>query len=273
MRRRNNRKNLIWLLILLIASIVIISQVISRHNKAQEAKQAALVLEEKTITIIEGWNIDNIAAYLKKQGFKDANDLLGLKVKDYSGQYNFLLSAPANASLEGYLFPDTYRVYADATLDDLVKKMLDNFDTQLNNELRQAISSQGKKIHQIVTMASVIEKEVSASTDRGIVSGIFWRRITNGQPLESCATLAYVLGEYKAQYSKEDTMVESDYNTYRHYGLPPGPIASPGIASLRAAIYPQKTNYNYFLTRPDTGETVYSRTFQEHIDNKAKYLK
>ncbi len=273
MRRKNNHQKLIWILVLLIALVVIVSQVWSRYQRSQRAKLEAVVLEEKTLTIIEGWNLDNLELYLTKQGFSDANQLSDLKIKDYSADYEFLLSAPANASLEGYLFPDTYRVYTDATLDDLIRKMLDNFDYKLDNPWREEISRQGKTIHQIVTMASIIEKEVSASTDRAIVSGIFWQRIKIGQPLESCATLAYILGEYKAQYSQADTQIESPYNTYRRYGLPPGPIASPGQASIRAAIYPEKSDFHYFLTRPDTGATVYSRTFSEHVANKVKYLK
>ena len=272
LRRKKNRNKLVWFLVLVIALVLLASQAISRYHEKKTAQSKIVVRAEKNITIIEGWNLDNIEGYLIKQGFA-AQGLTKLKVKDYSADYSFLSSAPASASLEGYLFPDTYRVYQDASLDDIVQKMLANFAAKLDSGLQAEVAKQGKTVNQIVTMASIIEKEVSASTDRGVVSGIFWRRIKIGQPLESCATLAYVLGEYKAQYSQADTMVESPYNTYRHYGLTPGPISNPGLASLQAAIYPVSSNYNYFLTRPDTGETVYGRTFNEHLQNKAKYLK
>lgn len=106
-----------------------------------------------------------------------------------------------------------------------------------------------------------------------IVSGIFWDRIANGQRLESCATLAYILGESKPQYTLADTQINSPYNTYRNDGLPPTPINNPGLKAIRAALYPTKTDYNYFLSRPDTGETVFSKIYQEHLANKAKYLK
>jgi UPF0755 protein len=122
-------------------------------------------------------------------------------------------------------------------------------------------------------MASIIEKEVRSTSDMKIVSGIFWNRIKNGQALQSCATLAYVLGVNKAQYSLEDTKVDSLYNTYKYRGLPPGPIANPGLDAITAAIYPESTNYNYFLSDPATGKTIYSKTLDEHNANKYKYLK
>jgi UPF0755 protein len=105
-----------------------------------------------------------------------------------------------------------------------------------------------------------------------IVSGLFWDRIKNRQALESCATLAYILGENKAQYSLEDTQINSPYNTYRNRGLPPGPITNPGLNAIKAAIYPIYTDYNYFLSDPKTGDTIWSKTFEEHKQNKWKYL-
>jgi UPF0755 protein len=122
-------------------------------------------------------------------------------------------------------------------------------------------------------MASVIEKEVRSANDMKIVSGIFWNRIKNGQALESCATLAYILGVNKSQYSYEDTRINSPYNTYINRGLPAGPIANPGLKAIEAAIYPEDTAYNYFLTASETGETIFSKTYQEHLNNKNKYIK
>ncbi len=151
--------------------------------------------------------------------------------------------------------------------------MLNNFDGKLTDEMQNNIAEQDKTIYEIVTMASIIEKEVRTLEDMEIVSGIFWDRIKYGQPLESCATLAYVLGVNKEQYSIEDTKIDSPYNTYRNPGLPPGPICNPGLNAIKAAIYPQYTEYNYFLSRQDTGETVFSKTLEEHNRNKARYLR
>jgi UPF0755 protein len=185
---------------------------------------------------------------------------------------DFLKDAPADADLEGFLFPDTYRVFKNATAEDIVQKLLDNFNDKLTLDLRTDIAKQGKSIFDVITMASIIEKEVKSPEDMKIVSGIFWQRTGDSYPLESCATLAYILGVNKKQYTYEDTKINSPYNTYQNAGLPPGPICNPGLAAIQAAIYPQTTDYHYFLTRPDTGATIFSKTYQEHLRNKAKYL-
>ncbi|MFA4834117.1 MAG: endolytic transglycosylase MltG [Patescibacteria group bacterium] len=244
--------------------------------------------KERNIKIIEGWNIREISQYFEREGMFQSEELLELigfpqvdyrnnkempGPKNYAASFDFLKDKPAYYSLEGYLFPDTYRIFKDATLDDIVLKMLNNFDKKLTPEMRADIKKQGKTIYEIVAMASIIEREVRSEDDMKIVSGIFWDRIKNKQALESCATLAYILGVNKPQYTTEDTKIDSPYNTYQNRGLPPGPISNPGLKAIRAAIYPEYTDYNYFLSRPDTGETVFSRTYEEHVGNKAKYLR
>lgn len=137
--------------------------------------------------------------------------------------------------------------------------------------MRVEIEKREKTIYEIVTMASILEKEVKTPEDMKIVSGIFWKRIDQGRPLQSCATIAYVLGREKKQYSYEDTRTPSPYNTYINKGLPPGPINNPGMNSILAAVYPKETDYNYFLTDPETGKTIFSKTLEEHEENKVKY--
>ncbi|MFH1662196.1 MAG: endolytic transglycosylase MltG [Candidatus Falkowbacteria bacterium] len=264
-------------------------------NPSMKIKEIAEILikgsslgKEVEIKIIEGWNTREISQYFEREGMFQSEELLELvgfpKVdyrynkdmglpKDYSNEFSFLKDKPSYYGLEGYLFPDTYRIYKDSSLDDIVVKMLDNLDQKLTNEMREDIKKQGKTIYEIITMASIVEKEVRTQEDMDIVAGIFWDRIKYGQPLESCATLAYILGINKKQYTIEDTKIDSPYNTYRNQGLPPGPICNPGTNAIKSAIYPKYTDYNYFLSRPDTGETVFSETFAEHNTNKAKYLK
>lgn len=239
---------------------------------AELTKPVYLKVEEK-ITFIEGWNINDYNQAILKSNLEDKNNFLAESKKDYSDEFSFLRDKPKNSSLEGYLFPDTYRFYYDIKSDELIKKLLANFDKKLNEQMRADISAQGKTIYEIVTMASIIEKEVRSAKDMKIVSGIFWNRIKNKQALESCATLAYILGVNKAQYTYEDTRVQSPYNTYINRGLPPGPIANPSFKALEAAIYPEETDYNYFLTATDSGETIFSRTYEEHTRNKNKYIK
>jgi UPF0755 protein len=265
------RRVLILIIILLIALAYYRNVYLVNKKKAEQAKLT--VRTEKVITIIEGWNIKQIDKYLGEQGIKLDQPLAEFKVRDYQADYDFLTDAPAGADLEGYLFPDTYRIYASTTADGIVRKMLSNFESKVSPEMIKEIGRQQKTLHQIVTMASIVEKEVTSKNDMKIVAGIFWDRIKNGQALESCATLAYVLGENKTQYTYEDTRIASPYNTYLHRGLTPGPIANPGLNAISAAIYPTYTNYNYFLSRPDTKETVFSETYEEHTRNKQKYLK
>ncbi len=234
---------------------------------------------ERAIKFIEGWRIDDMNDYLKKEavtfddGFKN---LAEQKLKDTKlslGNYTFFKDVPESVDLEGFLFPDTYRIFKDAKTEDVIYKMLDNFDAKLTPQMRDDIKKQNKNIFEIITMASIIEKEVRSVEDMKLVSGIFWNRIKRGQPLESCATLAYILGVNKKQYSLEDTQIDSPYNCYRNPGLPPGPISNPGLNAISAAIYPAKTDYLYFLTSSIDGKTIFSRTYDEHLRNKAKYLK
>jgi UPF0755 protein len=231
-----------------------------------------VVSNEVKVTFPEGINVKSMAEVLKSKGF-NAEDFLsksncGCGVKT---DYKFLEGKPQGVSLEGFLFPDTYIFYKDATAVSVINRMLLNFDEKLNSDMRLEIEKRGKSIFEIVTMASILEKEVKSPEDMKIASGIFWDRIEAGMPLQSCATIAYVLGKEKKQYSFDDTRTPSPYNTYLNKGLPPGPIDNPGINALQAAIYPAKTDYIYFLTDPETGETIFSKTIEEHNANKVKY--
>jgi UPF0755 protein len=249
--------------------------------------------EEISVAVLEGKNISEITSLLvakklvnsedfylfagkAKTDYRLMSDLLW--PKDYSLTFTFLKDKPKYYSLEGYLFPDTYRFFSDARADEIIVKMLENFDKKLTPKMREDIAAQGRSIFEIVTMASLIEKEApinyasGENHDAKIISGIFWNRLKNGQALQSCATLAYVLGENKPQYSEADTKVNSPFNTYLNKGLPPAPIANPGILAIEAAIYPIDNEYNYFLTPAGTKKIIFSRTYEEHLINKNKYL-
>lgn len=285
----------VWLIAILIFSslffgLYYISQKLeNRRTRLKYWQEQATQQADRSVTLIEGWNSQQIADKLadSQLGFS-ADDFLQIAgypkknyqpltinkwPQDFSDNYDFLSDKPKYVGLEGYLFADTYRFRPSSSPEEVVTKLLDNFDRQLNTKMRQDIESQSKTIYQVVTMASLLEKEVRSEKDMKIVSDIFWRRIKNGQRLESCATLAYILSENKPQYSYEETRIDSPYNTYINAGLPPGPIGSPSLKAIRAAIYPTNNNYNFFLTRSDNGETIFSRDFEEHKTNKAKYLK
>lgn len=237
---------------------------------------------ERVITIPEGWNIGEIAEYLAKNNIAPYDDFLRLAEKEgatrFRGNFPFLADAPQNAGLEGYLFPDTYRIFRDATPEDIITKMLANFDKKLTADLRAEITRQKKTIFDVIRMASLIEKEVVSDKDRAVVSGVLWKRLRLGIPLQVDATVVYAKQltiNNKQPITRvmiEDTKIDSLYNTYKYYGLPPGPIANPGISAIRAAIYPQESDYLYYLSAPD-GRTIFSRTLDEHNAAVARYLR
>ena len=236
--------------------------------------KGAIISNQKKITIIEGWKINDIGGYLLESKIISAQEFK-TAAKNWRGenyQYDFLKNLPEKASLEGFLFPDTYFIYEDASAEDIIDKMLKNFDKYLTKEMRQEIEKQNKSIFEIITMAGILEKEVRTGEDRKIAAGIFYKRIEKEIPLESCATIAYILGEDKRQYSFEDTRIESLYNTYLNKGLPPGPICNSGESAIKAAIWPEKSEYNFFLSK-ENGETVFSKTLEEHNLAKVKWIK
>lgn len=224
------------------------------------------------ITFPEGWDSKKMAERLSANGFSGDEflELVKNPPSELAGRYSFFSLLPMGTNLEGYLFPDTYFFSQKNSAEEITGKILNNFDSQLAPELRDEIKKQGKSLDEIITMASIIEKEVKNDEDRKIVSGIFWNRIKAGQPLQSCATISYILGVSKDQYSFEDTRIESPYNTYLIQGLPPSPISNPGLLSIRAAVYPAETSYNYFLSDPQTGKTIFSKNIEEHNANKVK---
>ena len=227
--------------------------------------------ESKKITFPEGFSLGQMAERLTESGFDGAGFLDLTKDSKYFADkyaFSFLSDIPEGKSLEGYLFPDTHSFFIEASAEDIIVKILDNFDNRVSEDLTAEIKRQDKSIYEILTMASIIEKESNNAEDKKMVSGVFYNRIKNGQALQSCATLAFVLGEDKSQYSYEDTQINSPYNTYINVGLPPGPITNPGLDSIVAAIYPTKTNYIYFLNNPKTKETIFSTTLEEHNLNK-----
>jgi len=230
-----------------------------------------VISNETKVTFPEGSSLQQMSEALKGKGF-DGDEFLRL-AKCACGvktDFDFLKSRPDKSTLEGFLFPDTYIFRKDATAADIVNRMLENFGEKLTQAMSAKIFSDNRNIFQVVTMASILEKEAKTSEDMKLASGIFWKRIADGMPLQSCATVAYVLGKDKVQFSFDDTRTPSPYNTYLNKGLPPGPINNPGLVAIQAAIYPTASDYNFFLTDPNTGQMLYARTLAEHEANKQK---
>lgn len=223
------------------------------------------------VTFPEGWTSKQMAGRIS------AKELAGdefLKIVNNPGeiknQYSFLAD-PEIKTLEGYLFPETYFFTKEMDAETMVKKMLGIFNTKITSQMKSDALKNERTLNDIIIMASIIKGEVRTDEDRKIVSGIFWKRLKEGKALQSCATLAYITGENKKQYSEADTKIQSPYNTYLYKGLPPTPISNPGLSAITAAIYPAETPYNYFLSDPETGETIFSKTYKEHTANKTRY--
>ena len=230
------------------------------------------VIKEK-ITFPEGFNLKEIKKSFENSEFLKTIDLEQLKIIDFKDEFDFLNGLPDEASLEGFLFPDTYFFESDMKEREIAEIFLNNFDKKLA-PYRPAFSgaAAGLTLFDVIKMASLIEKEVITYEDKELVSGIFWKRLKVGQLLQSCATVAYILNTTKRQYSFEETRIVSPYNTYLNLGLPPGPIGNPGLESILAALYPKNSEYWYFLSTPE-GKTIFSKTFEEHNIAKEKYLR
>jgi UPF0755 protein len=222
-------------------------------------------------TIPEGYDIARTIDVLESKGLINRETFLK-EIAEGQFDYWFLEDAPEGENrLEGYLYPETYEIFTNATEYDIINKMLSQFGKLFTEEDYQRAQELGMTINQVITLASIIEREAVVSVDRPIISGVFYNRLKIGMPLQSCATVQYILGEQKPVLSTADTQIESPYNTYIISGLPPAPICSPGIESINAALWPTETDYLYFLAKGD-GSHVFSITYQEHLRNKALYI-
>ncbi len=174
-------------------------------------------------------------------------------------------------NLEGFLFPDTYKFYRETTAKKIIEKMLNNFDKKLSSEIKEEIKSQNKTIFEIIILASMVEKEAGREEDMKKVADVFLNRLEVNHPLQSDATINYVVGEGRNKASHEDLQIDSFYNTYKYNDLPPAPICNPGLNAINAVVYPAGTDYFYFLTDPE-GRAYFAKTFEEHQRNRAEYL-
>ena len=229
-------------------------------------------IAKNKITIMSGWTLEDMGKYFEGRKIYSKKDFLQATKKDYSKDFAFLDQKPKNTSLEGYIFPDTYYVPLIFSPEQFVKMALGNLDKKLTPEFKKKIEKDKKSIHQIIIMASIIEKEVPSLEDKKIVSGILWKRMLNDMPLQVDSTVNYVTGKNDIRVAIKDTKIDSLYNTYKYKGLPLGPISNPGMDSILAAIYPTKSEYWFYLSAKGTGKTIYSATFKEHTVATRKYL-
>lgn len=231
----------------------------------------------KTITIIPGWTVEDVANYLLKQRIIASKDSFLNKcrsAKDYAAYYyvNDILSGKSASNrkyvLEGYLAADTYEIYADATEDDIIKKLLSQVEALFKEPVQLRMQEIGLSMDETLTLASLIEKEAKKH-DFANVSAVFHNRLNKKMALGSDVTIKYILGTKRMVLSAQDLKLASPYNSYTNKGLPPGPICNPSPDAIMAALYPNedfiRENILYFCSKnPDTGELHFSKTLKEH---------
>lgn len=228
------------------------------------------------VTVPEGYTVRQIRNLLVEAGFADAGRLDALLAEVVDGrpalaaEFPFLPEVEGRPEpLEGYLFPDTYRFPRGTPERDILRAMLARFAAELTPAVRARLDELGWTLDQAVTLASIIEREARVAEERPVISGVYHNRLRIGMKLDADPTVLYALGNPDRPLLFADLEVESPYNTYRNAGLPPGPIANPGAASLQAALYPADVPYLYFVARED-GTHVFARTYREHLNNLAK---
>ena len=229
---------------------------------------------EITIKFIEGWTMSEIAEYLVNEKIIENIDqfLNSAKAINFSDEFDFLKDVESR-SLEGFLFPDTYRVFKDSTIADIISRQLQNFDEKLTPALRTEIRASARTIYEMLIIASIIEAEVTTDEDRRLVAGILWKRLDANMPLQVDSSLKYIIGKQSRNaLTFEELEIDSPYNTYKYKGLPPSPINNPGESAIRAAIYPKNSDYWFYLS-DKKGNTIFSKTSDEHNQNVEKYLK
>lgn len=236
------------------------------------------IFDTVTVTIPEGWTIGQIAARLETDGLFTRDEFVRAAVVGPAyRRFEFLQELPDGTTLEGYLFPDTYRVLSESTPEELVTLMLGQFGDRvmavMPNESTGSDNLAGplRNLHDVVTLASIVQREAGNVEEMPLIAGVFWNRLRIRMPLESDATVNYFLGTSRRQPTHADTAVANPYNTYRNYGLPPGPIGNPGLAAISATLHPASHDYLFFL-HPLGGDVVMSRTYEEHLRNKARFL-
>ena len=240
-------------------------------------------VDERTITLIPGWGLREMAAYFEEEGIATADEFYAVAgrpaVRPTSIDIFFeedpvvLSDKPGDVSLEGYLRPDTYRIFKDATIKEIVTKLIVERQNQFTGKMIEDIRASGRSIHEVMTIASLVEREVRTDEDRPKVADIFWRRYDANWALQADSTVHYAVGKTGDVFtSATDRESLSPWNTYKYTGLPPGPISAPSLDSIMAAIYSESNDDWYFLTDFD-GNVHYASSLDGHNANVYKYLR
>jgi UPF0755 protein len=238
------------------------------------ALTSAEAVQTVTIRFQEGWRTEQYAEALVQAGLIQTPDQFTNAIQNGSWDNDFLASRPSNTTLEGFLFPDTYQFRADATPDDIINTMLQDFQTRVPAADQAKAQALGLNFYQVLTIASIVEREAAVPAERPIIASVYYNRIKQTMPLQADPTVQYAVGksgDWWPQISPSDLDAQSPYNTYQSPGLPPGPICNPSLASIEAALNPATTDYLYFVAKGDgSGEHLFAKTYAEQQANIQK---
>lgn len=226
------------------------------------------------ITIPEGYTIEQIGALLEERGITSKSDFIEA-TENINYDYKFLKDVPTGTNrLSGFLFPDTYAIPKNSSPEKIVNIFLKNFNKKFTEEFYQEARNRKMSIEEVLTVASIVERETQKDDERGKVASVIYNRLKIDMPLQMCSTVQYILGESKALLSESDVQIDSPYNTYTNGGLPPRPICNPGIASIKAALNPDKTDYLYFVVSEKLdGSQNFSKDYEIFEKDKEAYYK
>lgn len=239
----------------------------------QTLARGQTVNKEVKVTIPEGYTVRQMARLLAAQGITDETEFLAVAkdgglLSDYFGD---VASSEIDWQWEGFFFPDTYFLLPNTPAEEIAQKMLWRMDEVWAEEIQGLTNlPAGLSPRELITLASLVEREAKVAAERPLIAAVFYNRLHKKMPLQSCATVQYLFPEPKPVLSEEDTKALSPYNTYLHSGLPPGPIAAPGRAAIRAVLRPSNSEKLYFVAKPD-GSHAFSITYEEHLENQRKY--
>ena len=221
-------------------------------------------VRHKTLTIPEGYTIEQIAKKIEESGLGSAEEFKKA-AKDYA-PYSYMETSNNNVifKAEGFAYPSTYYLSPGSAEKEILAIMVKEFDTQLTEDIRQKAKDKNMSIRDLVNLASLVEKEAVFPEERPVIAGVFLKRLQIQMPLQSDTTIQYILGVQKKEISIADTKIDSPYNTYLYAELPPGPIASPSISTINAVLDPKQTNYLYFVADLE-GHHHFTETYQDHL--------
>ncbi|SIQ09363.1 UPF0755 protein [Paenibacillus sp. RU4T] len=244
--------------------------IIQKLNSGSTVKEAVI-----RFTIPEGYTLLQIADKLSKEGIIDKNRFLELADSNKAwGDAEAVKTIPEDSRirhrLEGYLFPDTYELKKGSTEEDILTRMVEETDRKLAElpDLDETLQERGMSLHELLTVASLVEREVVVDAERAAVAGVIYNRLAKPMRLQIDATVQYLLDKPKERLYEKDLEVQSPYNTYRSDGLPPGPISSPSLKSIDAALHPEKNEYYYYVTKKDgSSRHLFAVTYEQHLNN------